>query len=559
MSLSLSAEEFVFTNLSAKHSPLDRGGYQIVYAGPSLGEADQEAIQQRVSGFTGGEDAPARAQYFKLLDGRAVVTRTQAIPADAEFSDRRGGFLAYGLVLSAAEFARAGSDPFRLYEALDPPNTAREIVERYGRGASIAPAVKVTPAPPSEQPATWSGTALWQLLSLGLAARDLATSRRSVFFNGPEPARLQAIRVAIQITPRAHRDQCTFDSEGRIDPGRPSGLWALGSREQPRDAAESAQVDAGRRQVSGKVPPLPAGFTNSLYGRWFQQAVPEGESAAIFRPGLAAHVEGLAAALESRGASRAEVEMDAETAGTLRELWREEIHAALDDRLRELSSTKIAAQAGPWLQHKLSASGLLEAAQWTSSALTSLASHLAEWLRESTPKLPEREWARLMELAAEGSSPLLAALASGLGRLPDDPPREAALAQLEPAEFSVLLPLCPGRIAPRLLAGGAHTPALVQRVIEAPPEEEALVELVEQTLARDEGDLLAPLKDLVLGLSAGSLRRLARRLQESASKACPFREELVAKAASATRWWQKTIPGTSAPARDKHSRPDSVC
>jgi hypothetical protein len=549
MSRPLTAQELVFTTLSAKYSPHGKGGYQIVYASPSLAEIDRKAIQDRVGSFAGSQGDPPRWQFFPLSANRSVVTRTQAIPPDGEISDRRGGYLACALVISATEFARADCDPFQLLDALSFPMTAAEVVERYGIGRHTAPNVEITPAPLSDEISLWTGNALRNLLSLTLNAGELATARRTVLVYGTAVARIESLRLALRIAPQVDRAECCFDSQGDIHLARTGGLWAVGLREQPRDAAPHPLVNAGTREVTGEIPPIPAQSGKSLYGRWFQRTT-SGDGQA-FNAATALRVGRLAAAIESGASIPVGIELDSNLTNGLYHIWREEVTRTVNRRLLEFTTPKSADRFAPWVQGRMTGAELLKAAVWDPAAKFEVASHLTQWLLETDPRLGSRDWQRIGEIAAQTSSSFLTLLVSVLGQEGDKATCEAAFAQIAETDFAALLRHCPARIPPRSLVSAFHTHALISWAAEKPLPEDALEELIEALLTKGAGDDLGPLTPQVLEMRNRPLHRLRRWLEEHPEAACSFRGKLYERAeitGPAQVWWQRITSRVRPPA-----------
>ena len=563
MNACLTALEFVFTTLAVNYSPNGCGGYQIVYASPGLSPPDRDAIKERVGFYEGSAGDKPRWQFFSLPSGSSAVAVIQPIPPDGELSDQRGGYLAYALAVTAAEFAAAaGSDPFRLLDAVMPPATAREVVDGYGAGSQPAPHREIPLAAPRAAAGSWAGSDLRALLALTLGAGSLAAGGRAVIFHGPPAARMEALRLALQLAPKSVRAACTFDSEGSDHLARTSGLWAVGLDGPLREAHMHPLVDAANRQVGGDIPSIGTHSMGALYGRWFDRAVGSEADPRNFQPTLAGIVETLAAAIESDAALPTEIELTPALCAELCEIWSAELLAAVRRRLVAATSPTLAEEFAPAICAELNAPEFLALAIGAGLDADRLAPLFAHALLEKPRKLRGDDWRQLAKIAEEGFCAPLAVLVSVLSGEKDDAARRrAALARLTNDEFDTFLALCPVPVSPTRLLDDVHVSALIIWAAGRTLPDKVLTALIEETLAFGAGKELAPLTERVLRMSARAQAQLDRTLAALPQAACPFRARLreqVADRKSRCPWWRRLLPGgkrTGAPgARDSHKR-----
>lgn len=116
----LTAAQHVYTNVEPAQSPSGRGGFQTLLASSSLSEADVEALEQRVSYVLppGSGARPRKRVCFPMADGRVAVGQIVGL-TERDASGRGGRSLAHTLVFDAQDFARAGGDPFGVFDAAE--------------------------------------------------------------------------------------------------------------------------------------------------------------------------------------------------------------------------------------------------------------------------------------------------------------------------------------------------------------------------------------------------------------------------------------------------------
>ncbi len=158
MTGTIEALGLIYTNVEAKESPTGQRGFQVWQASAGLSAEARKEVSRRVDDYrlptgTTAEAAAAftRDAFFKLTDkagGGFAVARSVPLTGKDKFG-RGGRFLAHVLVVSAADFAGLGCDPFAVFDAAtfycgEPEQLAKDHPE-WVKG--VLPVTPLTPVP----------------------------------------------------------------------------------------------------------------------------------------------------------------------------------------------------------------------------------------------------------------------------------------------------------------------------------------------------------------------------------------------------------------------------
>ncbi|TWU04381.1 hypothetical protein [Stieleria varia] len=270
---SIIAEQLVFTRLQPAYSPTRRAGYQIAYHSPGLAN-DAREIENRVKCFGVGRRDPhsERLQYFRLRDGRIVLTYSCPV-SHAEIVDKRSGaFLAHCLVLSPQEFSKLRNNPFAIFDGSDPfVHDAEQLVERFIEPQEIDPFLRIdcdTTNPPHTD---WPASSLIELRRLGLMAQSMNRNSESVLLIGDSDEAADVLRVLFSLLDNESlRIHCTFSTHVetcRVEPGE---YWAVGARNRERPGF--LEVDTSRQQIADKPEGIPD-RNDSHYMIWLHESL----------------------------------------------------------------------------------------------------------------------------------------------------------------------------------------------------------------------------------------------------------------------------------------------
>lgn len=282
------AAQLIYTHVEREESPRDIGGFQtLFYTHALLAEAEVREIEGRLL-YLGPDDGPPKRLFFPTATGKCVVA--QVVPLlEPDRLGRGGRYLAHALVLSAADFARSGADPWPILEDFSFASTMAAVGEQGNVRSGDIPAAMLelsAAVPPksltqdradtvlgdrhtvqgaasSGGPLSWPAAELAKLALLALRAPALAQQRAAVAFIGGAAqiaASLAAALVAVPVVLRAH---CSFDTyfvQGNLVA---TYFWAIGLPDNPGRSNLMVVDAAGRRVLrSSAVSP------ETAYERW---------------------------------------------------------------------------------------------------------------------------------------------------------------------------------------------------------------------------------------------------------------------------------------------------
>jgi hypothetical protein len=391
----LHVEQIIYTRVEADYSARLKSGFQVVYRGERLTQADIDQVEQRVQCFQAFQPGVIRRQFFVLPSGLAVITRSVIIESDPTITDRdrrRGAFIAHCLLLNKDDLAKLDYNPLPLFDACSWVNDPCDMVARFGKATGTAPMLVLDVATkPRRITSDWSLTEARKLVALALASPDLAATRRSVLLVGQSPAIEEAIDVAFALMPRAQRLACTFDTAIEGCGARPGQYWAVGATS--RQSGAFMEVNANERRLVTTV----AGRTDEgdLYLRWLARLpahIPIVDAA-----DRGAAMQALAAAV-NRQIPWPSSGIDEEIAREFLALNRGRVGQILEARLAPLLGRHIAFGVA---HHLINQEAATLALQWTvvpKFERRILNDLLDDWITQARPQLSDNDLRKLTEL-----------------------------------------------------------------------------------------------------------------------------------------------------------------
>ncbi len=226
--------------------------------------------------FNGTEADGPKVQFYTLPDGKAVVSRTIAIPEPDEFG-RKGRYLSHQLVVEVADAVRLAYLPFQLLSAKFFFSSLNEALNGGDRSSgNISP--KRIDLPGERHLAEnitrkWDPENLLRLAELAWSAAEFKKERRIVAFEGSLEAILEALELAFFTVSPSRRAMLSFDSAAfGCDWGKEWPFWGWGGSPGTVRKADII-INAERCMVSGHS----EGKPQTPYERWMAScAIPRG-------------------------------------------------------------------------------------------------------------------------------------------------------------------------------------------------------------------------------------------------------------------------------------------
>lgn len=385
----LHVEQMIYTRVEADYSVRLKSGFQVVYRGERLAQADVDQVEQRVQCFQAFQPGVVRRQFFVLPSGLAVVTRSVTIESDPVITDRdrrRGAFIAHCLLVSKDDLAKLDYNPLPLFDACNWVNDPRDMVARFGKATGIAPVLALDVATKSRRIVSdWSLTEARKLVALALASADLAAAGRSVLLVGQPPAIAEALEVAFALMPRAPRLTCSFDTAIEGCSARPGQYWAVGAAS--RQSGAFVEINANEHRLVTGV--TSRSEESDPYLRWLAQLPAHLPIGAV--ADRATVMQDLAAVVNHQRPWPASG-VDEELAREFLALNRGRVGQMLETRLASLLGRQMAFGLAYHLIHQQAATLAL---QWSVAPKLDrclLNELLAAWITQARPHLSESDW-----------------------------------------------------------------------------------------------------------------------------------------------------------------------
>ncbi len=288
----IQAWQHIYSNVEKEQSPQQRGGFQtLFYTKAGLTEVDISEMEGRLLYFPDKSEAePVKRLFFSTASGKGVVAQIVPLPAPDQYG-RKGRYLAHALVFAAADVARFGANPFRIFRHV----TFFESIEQAlaqgdfesGNIAPVTVSVPETTTGDVEAAGQWAGAELKKLALLALRAEEQTEGRQATTLAG-EPAQIEAaLEAAFLAVPTPLRPRCTFDTYFYRCNLVATFYWAIGLLEAPV-SIKFVLVEAGARQVRGEPPTEP----ETAYERWALAKIEAHQLADIARQREAAYALG---------------------------------------------------------------------------------------------------------------------------------------------------------------------------------------------------------------------------------------------------------------------------
>lgn len=255
--IEISPQQHIYTHVEKSQSPLREKGFQtLLYSHQGL-SADDVRLLERRAFYEVNEDTPVRKQSYPLDSNRWVVGQMLPLP-EPDALGRGGRYLVHNLILSAEEWRKIDHNPFHVFAANPFFTRVEEALEKMdqipGNISSMALQVDLIDESRAldELSSGWKIEALSTLGGLGLRAKDLLASGKTLALQIPREQLLSVLHLAILLAPRSARQNCSFDTYfHKCDPAR-TPVWIAGFQTIP--GSEFMPIKASPLDVSNVYP-----------------------------------------------------------------------------------------------------------------------------------------------------------------------------------------------------------------------------------------------------------------------------------------------------------------
>ncbi|MDO8971541.1 MAG: hypothetical protein Q7U74_12680, partial [Saprospiraceae bacterium] len=264
--------QHIYTHVEKNQSPLHEKGFQsLLYTQQGLSDEDIRILERRAF-YSIQENTPQRWQSYPLDATRWVVSQMLPLP-EPDALGRGGRYLAHSLILSQDDWRKLGHNPFQIF-AMQPFITRVEDALAKmdpipGNISRLSLRVELSDELRALQRLTkgWAEGPLVNLASLGLRAKELLTSHKTLACQIPKAQLLAVIELAILLTPLAVRAACSFDTYFHgCDPER-TPIWLAGFETSP--GSEFVSIKASPQEVSSILPQR----VDTPFERWWLSCI----------------------------------------------------------------------------------------------------------------------------------------------------------------------------------------------------------------------------------------------------------------------------------------------
>lgn len=249
--MKITAAQHVSGMLTSRQSPKGQAGYQTLYYTREMLTAHEVSVIERRVQYASARDGKAKWQSYRLSALRHVISRIVPIFEPDEFG-RRGRYFTHSLVCDVRneqQFQTTLGDLLRaqnFFPSLD------KVLAADGMKSGHIPAATLEAGNGSSGKdwsclRGWRGEQLNRLYMLTQDPRQLTKQGEHVAFVGSEEQILEALKVALLLTPSGARESCSFDTNAPgTDAPSDFTFWGRGS-----ELAGSASyvIDAANREV----------------------------------------------------------------------------------------------------------------------------------------------------------------------------------------------------------------------------------------------------------------------------------------------------------------------
>lgn len=513
--------QLIYTRVEPPYSPQHKPGFQTVYKSDNLSADDITTIEKRVQCFQPvGQPSLRRLQFFTLNSGALTLTYTSPIVADARIVDRdrrTGAFLAHCIIISRAEFRKAHTNPFVLFDRIPFLETPEDMVSTLGQATGKAPLLEIEVGGTEVAPFfNWSGDDLLRLVTLATRANELVKDGRSALLYGEAAAIREVLEVLFYLTPRPGRLQCSFDTFIERC-STPAGLyWAVGA--STRQGGNYVEVNASSRKVISRVGELDS--DKSSYLSWLKRAISRGADANLH---YAHEIQMLAEAFDKH--TRLPLnEIGDQACAEFWELNSAHIQRDLDVLLSKAMGKRIGILLSQYLREQMDRQLLLNAAASQSLEVFDLSEVSVEWIAARRPDLAEGDWKNLQNFARHSGNMCLLHLAATLGPKTDPKVRDEALQNMDAHDFRRALERLLDPIPPADFVTTAHVSLLLQSQRLNLMSDEEFLNLIEALVKANVGNHLGSLSTRVRLLSSQPLAHVEKIIKKRPNIALVFAE-----------------------------------
>jgi len=268
--------QLIYTRVETAYSPKGAGGFQTYYASPSMSGQTIRFIEDRVNNFDTRDPNIHRIQFFRLENGDAVITHTQAVDTDIKILDsagRSGIFIAHCLIFPKADFQKIYNDPFWvLDQSVKFVDNAQTMIQEYD--FSVAKEQPILIPIPSSQTGLPSGFGEWtenlcELAQLGeylhLLMAKPVTENDKILLYGTQDTILDCLRTLFFLTPPPKRLACSFDTHIPKSNFPAESFSIIGSPDRKGSAGVVVNTETHQVNFSRSTP-----VNTNLYLRWLQ-------------------------------------------------------------------------------------------------------------------------------------------------------------------------------------------------------------------------------------------------------------------------------------------------
>jgi hypothetical protein len=519
--------QLIFTRVEERYSPKRKSGFQVVYHSKGLSNEEVEALQLRVRCYQPRKEPQARFQFFRLPTGNFALAYSAPIESHAEINDvykAPGMYLAHCLVFTPQEFARAGNNPFKIFDAYRFVKMAVTMVDEFNQADFQEPACRVEVDPWS--PGALRGGESWwpcspQWVSLVESAQTTLAKSNSLLLYGEEAGIHAALRAIFELAPLEARTACSFDTHIDGCSVKTGQYWAAGTAS--RQDQPFIPIDVSGYQVSGFKPDHAKG---SLYQDWLRWATQADQ------PQRWKHLPTIHELCESFADQRWPVleSCAPEACDTFYGIHKQQVLQTVDQVMIDATNNQLGPQLlNHGLNRDIPSKHLLAFAAAQSIPARYLTDLARSWLQKIAPEFSEfgrGDWKKLQELAIEAPDDILLFWAAVLGRSRKQ--HQDVLEKISADDYSKSLDMLNRGIEPVDFVTPRHIQTLMLKVQQLQFElnDDQFIDLI---LAVVEIDMTAHLERIsrrVLQMDARGLKKLENHLKKVGSIPQSFRQAM---------------------------------